>query len=110
MITVTYRPEYYALSIDGHAYSGEAGHDLVCSAASMLAQTLAANVQTLKLQGLARDVVVEVEAGKAFIRCTPNSQHKGIPHIVYTSICMGFELLARDYPDNISYEIVGARG
>ena len=107
MITVEYRPKYNVLSVEGHAYSGEPGHDLVCSAASMLAHTLAANVQALKAQGAVRDVVVELESGKAYIRCTPTSRMKSISPLIYNSICLGFELLARDYPHNISYKILG---
>jgi hypothetical protein len=29
--------------------------------------------------------------------------------IAFDTVCAGFELLARDYPDNISYEIRGMK-
>ena len=43
MIDVTYDRKRLILKVKGHAHSGEAGHDLVCAAASILVYTLAAN-------------------------------------------------------------------
>ena len=107
MITVVYRPKYNSLTMEGHAYSGEPGRDLVCSAASMLAHTLLANVRCLEAQGAVRDVAVEWKEGNAFIRCTPTSRMKHTVPLVYRSIIVGFELLAHDYPANISFTVIG---
>ena len=48
MIEVIYYREKNRVSISGHAFSGEAGHDLVCAGVSALAYTLAANVGNME--------------------------------------------------------------
>lgn len=107
MIEVVYHRKYSRLTVKGHAYSGEQGHDLVCSAASMLAYTLAVNVANLTDNGHARDPVIKLEPGDAEISCKPNTRFKSASALVFESVCVGFEVLAHDYPDNISYEIRG---
>ena len=44
MIQVIYYRQYNRVTVEGHAGSGPDGHDLVCSAVSALALTLAGNV------------------------------------------------------------------
>lgn len=107
MIKVVYHPEHLALSVEGHAYSGEEGRDLVCCAVSTLAYTLAANAEKLKASGAGKDIAIELEPGKAFIRCSPATRMKSVVALVFGSVCMGFQLLARDFPKYISYEIIG---
>ena len=77
----------------------------MCAGASTLAYTLAANVRNLELQEQVRDAVVTLEPGKAEISCKPNRKYKYIVAIIFYSVCVGFELLARDNPQYISYEI-----
>ena len=105
MIKVTYYKAYNRVTIKGHALSGVPGHDLVCAGASTLAYTLAANVRNLELQEQVRDAVVTLEPGKAEISCKPNRKYKSIVAIIFYSVCVGFELLARDNSQYISYEI-----
>ena len=105
MIQVTYYKAYNRVTVEGHAQSGVPGHDLVCAGASTLAYTLAANVRNLELQEQVRDAVVTLEPGKAEISCKPNRKYKSIVAIIFYSVCVGFELLARDNPQYISYEI-----
>lgn len=106
MITVIYHKKYNALTMEGHAYSGEPGHDLVCSAASMLANTLAANVAVLEDGGQVRDMHTELEHGKADVRCTPVGRYRAVVTVIFDAVCAGFALLARDYPENITYEVM----
>ena len=106
MITVTYHPKLYSISIDGHARSGEPGHDLVCAAVSTLVYTLAANVQDLAANKSVRDVSVELESGKAHIQCKPATRVKAVVEIVYNAVCVGFALLAKNYPKNVRYEVL----
>lgn len=47
MIDVIYDRKRLIVKVKGHAQSGEAGHDLVCAAASILVYTLSANVTEL---------------------------------------------------------------
>lgn len=106
MIYVNYHRRYHVLTVSGHAYSGTAGQDLVCAAASMLAQTLAANVQNLEAEGSVLEMNVQLGEGAAEIRCTPCSRYRAVVSLVYDTICMGFRLLARDYPANLTMNIL----
>ena len=105
MIHVIYHKTYNRVTIEGHALSGEPGHDLVCAGASTLAYTLAANVRNLELQEQVRDAVVTLEPGKAEISCKPNRKYNSIVAIIFYSVCVGFELLAREHHKFIRYEI-----
>ena len=107
MIQVTYYRSYNRITIQGHARSGEPGHDLICAGVSTLAYTLAANVSNLKDNGHARNVIMKLEPGDAEISCTVRIGAMAIVTRIYEAICVGFEILARDYPDYISYEIHG---
>ena len=105
MIQAVYYRKYNRLTVEGHAYSAEPGHDLVCASASMLAYTLAANVANMADHGQVRQPIIENTPGKAEISCNPVSRYKSTVTLVFDSVCVGFELLAHDYPENISYEI-----
>ena len=105
MIKVTYDRKHTRVVIKGHAKSGEAGHDLVCASASVLAYTLAANISNAKANGYLRNGPVKLETGDADIRCMPRSRYKATMTMVFDTICAGFELLSQNYPENISYEI-----
>ena len=58
MIHVTYYRQYNRVTVDGHAGSGPEGHDLVCSAVSALALTLAGNVAYMKAQDAVYDEII----------------------------------------------------
>jgi uncharacterized protein YsxB (DUF464 family) len=107
MITVVYHRDLNRVSIEGHAYSGEKGHDLVCASASILANTLASLVSNMQKAGQTRYPTIELSYGNALIQCNVASRYKPTVTFAFDSICAGFELLAQSYPDNISYEIRG---
>ena len=105
MIQAVYYRKYNRLTLEGHARSGEPGHDLVCASASMLAYTLAANVANMADHGQVRAHVTELNPGSAEVSCNPASRYKQTVTLVFDTVCVGFELLAHSYPENISYEI-----
>ena len=107
MIKVIYHRDLNRVTMEGHANSGEEGHDLVCASASILIYALASFVENMKGAGQAYNPTVELKEGDALISCDAPNKYKGAITLVFDSICGGFELLARDYPDNISYEIRG---
>ena len=109
MMTVTYHRDYHRLTMDGHAQSGEVGHDLVCASASILAYTLAQFVRNMKEAGQVYYPTIELTEGHALIACNPPNRIKNSVKIAFDTVCAGFELLARDYPDNISYQIMGMK-
>ena len=105
MIQATYYRNYNRLTVTGHANSAEPGHDLVCASASMLAYTLAANVANMADNGQVRKPIIENSEGNTEISCNPHHNLKNTVTLVFDSICVGFELLAHDYPEFITYEI-----
>ena len=107
MIAVVYHRDLNRVTVEGHALSGEVGHDLVCASASILAYTLASFVENMKSAGQTRYPTIELSEGHALIDCNTKNSYKNSVKIAFDAICAGFELLARNYPDNISYEIRG---
>lgn len=107
MIQVIYYRQYNRVTVEGHAGSGPEGHDLVCSAASALALTLAGNVSYMEAQDAVYSVTINLKEGNAEIQCTPYRRYKDSVAQIYRSICVGFELLATKYPENISYSVRG---
>ena len=105
MIQATYYRKYNRLTVTGHAGSAEHGHDLVCASASMLAYTLAANVANMTDNGQVRDPIMKLDDGNTEISCNPLHNLKASVTLVFDSVCVGFELLAHDYPEFIKYEI-----
>lgn len=107
MITVTYYREDNRVIMDGHAQSGPVGNDLVCASASILIQTLVAFVNNMVAAGQTKCPIIKLSDGHAFIDCKAPKRYKSPVTLVFDTICAGFDLLAHDYPDNISYEIRG---
>lgn len=105
MIQVTYFRKYNRLTVTGHAESAEPGKDLVCASASMLAYTLAANVANMADNGQVRAPIVKMDEGDTEISCNPRHNLKATVTLVFDSVCVGFDMLAHEYPEYISYEI-----
>lgn len=99
MIVIRYDREGCAVHLEGHACSGAPGRDLVCAAASVLAYTLAADVEGLARAGDARQVRIVLRPGLADIRCQPRSPER--VRTVFDAVFTGFRLLAKQYPQNI---------
>ena len=107
MIQVNYHRQYNRVTVEGHAGSGPEGHDLVCAAVSALAVTLAANVSYMEAQEAVHGVIIKLDEGNAEIQCTAYRRYKDSVAQVFRSICVGFELLATKYHENISYKVWG---
>ena len=106
MIQVTYHRSFNRLTVTGHAGSAENGHDLVCASASMLAYTLAANVANMADHGQVRGPILRMDEGDTEISCRPRHHLKATVTLGFDSVCVGFSLLAHDYPDFVKYEIL----
>ena len=107
MIKAIYYRNYHRLTIEGHANSGEQGHDLVCAGVSVLAYTLAANVGNMEASDLIRNPIVRLDNGSAEISCEPKRKAGAFVGRIFEAVCVGFDMLAHDYPQYISYEIHG---
>ena len=107
MIHVTYYRQHNRVTVEGHAGSGPEGHDLVCSAVSALALTLVGNVSFMKAQDAVYSEILKLEEGNAEIQCTPHRRYRESVEQIFRAICVGFELLATKYPENINYDVRG---
>lgn len=105
MIHAVYYRSENKLTVEGHARSGEKGHDLVCASASILAYTLASFVKNSYKARQTKKPVLKLEEGDAVVSCKARPRYKLAITLVFDAICAGFELLARSYPDNIHYTI-----
>ena len=105
MIQVTYYRSYHRLTVTGHAGAAEPGHDLVCASASMLAYTLALNVGNMADNKQVREPILDMREGDTVISCKPLHKFKSTVTLIFDTVCAGFELLAYQHPENISYEI-----
>ena len=107
MIRIVYRRDEHSVRIRGHAGSGEAGHDLVCAAVSILAYTLASYVVNMEEIGAATDSTALLRSGEAEIACTPAEKKSEEVGSVMDALCEGFAILAGEYPENAVYERMG---
>ena len=107
MIKVIYHRNHHRLIIEGHAYSGEPGHDLVCASASILAYTLGASVANMSAAKQVRGAKIDLKEGSGEISCKPVNRFDAPVTLIFDTLCAGYELLANNYPDNISYEVRG---
>lgn len=105
MIKVVYYRSDCKVTVEGHAHSGDHGHDLVCAAASMLAYTLASFVKNTHKAKQVKKPILTLEPGNAVVSCKPKNGFRPAVTLVFDAICGGYELLARNYPNNISYTI-----
>lgn len=108
MIKVVYLRKSHLLTMTGHANSAAYGQDLVCASASILAYTLANAVLNMaENRQQVTDHKIVLAEGKALIMCTAAHKYDAPITLVFDSICAGFELLAHDYPEYISYNVQG---
>lgn len=103
---VTYDRANHRVTITGHANAGEKGKDLVCSAASILAWTLASNVANLHDSDPKsfRRVTIKMDEGDTVVEISPVHDAAVVATLVFDTVCAGFELLAKQYPENIEYQ------
>ena len=107
MIQAIYYRDENRVTVEGHAYSGEPGSDLVCAAASILVYTLATNLEEMEHQGIITNVFKFLEPGIADIKCDVDPEYTSYAARIIEAVCVGFELLAMDYSDFVNYEVQG---
>lgn len=102
MIVVSFYSDEDALILDvkGHAGQDEPGKDIVCSASSILAYTVAQVVIDMyKEDQLAEEPVIVMESGNAEIRCIPKAEaYDDILHTFYVAET-GYRLLFHNFPE-----------
>lgn len=105
MIKVVYERNPMRLTVQGHANSGEPGHDLVCASASILVYTLASFAKNTHKARQIKKFKIKLDEGDAEISFKAKPRYRAAITLVCDAICGGFQLLAGSYPGNISYEI-----
>ena len=79
----------------------------MCASASILAYTLAASVANMSAEKQIREPVIRLDPGGAEISCKTIRRFEAPVTLIFDTICGGYELLARNYPENIHYEVRG---
>lgn len=90
----------YTIDIEGHA-GYRPGMDIVCSAASVLGYTLINALSDIEAD---RVNVNTYEDGELHINIVPAEKDSEKVKIVIDTIMLGYELLAEQYPENVSVE------
>ena len=101
MIRARYARKGLAMDLRGHALYGPKGQDPVCAAASALAFTAAAALQDEAERFYPR--IVE-RPGALRIACEPAEGSRRACRRLLDTIWIGFELLAREFPEYVSAE------
>ena len=90
------------LTLKGHSEQAEMGKDIVCSAASILAYTVAQMVTTMREEGkLKKNPHIRMDSGDATITCKPSRQYFNEALLTYTVAQTGYDLLAHTYPEYV---------
>ena len=98
MICIAIDREALTISMDGHAGYADAGSDIVCAAASILAYTLAARWR--EITGGA-GMHAAFEPGRACISINPEWNKRADCTSAMDTIAAGFDLLAAKYPEYV---------
>jgi uncharacterized protein YsxB (DUF464 family) len=98
----------FLFKIDGHAGQNEKGHDIVCSAATILAYTLAQTMRYIEEQGgFETNPVIQLSEGKAIIFVRPKEEYEGEVLQTFFTIEVGYSLLAQNYPQYVDLKPFG---
>ena len=90
------------LTVKGHAGQAEHGSDIVCSAASILAYTVAQAVARMQEGGkLKKKPTIRMEAGDTAITCKPTKQYYAEALHTFSVIQLGYDVLHHNYPDYV---------
>ena len=93
------------MTLKGHAQAAPKGEDLVCSAATMLAYTVAQAVKFMHEQGkLKKKPKISIRDGIATIIATPTEEgYAEALHTFWVAQC-GIHVLQHNYPQNVKLE------
>ena len=98
----------FLFQIDGHAGQDDSGHDIVCSAASILAYTLAQTMRYIAEQkGFETKPVIHLSDGKATVLVRPKEEYEGEVLQTFFTIEVGYSLLAQNYPQYVELKQFG---
>ncbi len=96
------------MSVEGHSGQAKKGSDLICSAASILAYTVAQYVQYVdNLDGLKEQPRTEIADGYMLIIAKPTEKYIAEVLNAFFVAEVGYSLLAQDYPQYVELKMFG---
>lgn len=98
-----------SLHVKGHAGAAAPGNDIICASASILAYTLAQNVQMAEARGkLKYQPKMKMKSGDFIISCRAedDDSYAELLH-TYLVVQTGYQLLAHNYPQYAAVEMFG---
>lgn len=104
MIVASFHNDHGRLSLklSGHAGMAEAGRDIVCASASILAYTVAQEVQNMENRHqLAEPPIIRMDAGDAEITIKPVDEATYDALHTFYIAQVGYSLLAYNYPQYV---------
>ena len=106
MINITFKPETLELEIKGHAEHGKKGEDIVCAAISTLFYTLGEALNQSSNM-LVKPPKFKDKHDKGYLSCLPKKEYGGNIATMYRTILIGMELVANNYPENVTFKVEG---
>lgn len=94
------------LKVKGHAGAAEVGQDIVCASASILAYTLAQNIEFAHTYGkLKSKPTIKFNEGDCTISC--RYKDESLPEVVHAFLVIqtGYALLSHNYPTFVELEM-----
>ena len=96
------------LEVKGHAGMDDKGHDIVCSAASILTYTIAQYLQFIHNRGgLQKKPRIDIKDGDALIIAKPKKEYEGEVLNAFFVAEVGYSLLAQNYPQFVELKMFG---
>ena len=100
--------DFIRLDVNGHAGQAEVGKDIVCSAASILAYTLAQTVMYLHKEGwLKVKPVIALTSGRGTICCHPKDEYYTWCLMAFFQTEVGYSMLSENYPEYVELTMFG---
>ena len=101
-VTFTEKDNKLTLKLDGHAGQAVKGQDIVCSACSILAYTVAQFVLNAKGMGeLKSKPEIILKEGDGYISCEPTEESYTALKSAYLFAEVGYSLLENNYPRHV---------
>ena len=97
-----------SLRMTGHAGAAEAGSDIVCAAASILAYTVAQTLQFMHEQGaMQKKPHIRLKEGDTLIVAKPKEESYAETLHTFFVAQVGFHLLSHNYPQYVELKSFG---
>lgn len=104
MVSIRVNMDKHEVRMRGHAKFAEKGQDIVCASCSMVISNLAQSLSRYK-EALCCDPVIDLDSGIAKVSCKPQEAYEKNIDLIFWHTCNGFEMLASNYPQYVSFSI-----